>query len=97
MGLNKAIPTNADTHGFNFNLEPVDNAFARGAGREYGRWIDSVTAAGGLRDDNNGTANEPLIASARFPSFNTIIFPLTISVATERNGIQRSSKLFLTW
>lgn len=37
----------------------VDNAFAHVDGREYGRWIDFATSAGGTRNDNNGSANDP--------------------------------------
>ena len=37
----------------------VDNSFVRVDGREYGRWIDFATSAGGTRDANNGAANDP--------------------------------------
>ena len=43
----------------NPDFKPIDNAFGRGTGREYGRWIDFATAAGGTRDANNGGANDP--------------------------------------
>jgi len=43
----------------NPDFKPIDNAFARGKGREYGRWIDFATAASGTRDANNGSAADP--------------------------------------
>lgn len=48
---------------FNNKIEPIDNAFIRGKGREYGRWIDFSTSAGGTRNDNNGAANDPGFAA----------------------------------
>ena len=37
----------------------VDNSFVHVDGREYGRWIDFATSAGGTRNANNGAANDP--------------------------------------
>ncbi len=53
QGFVKTIPS------FNEKIEPVDNAFGQGKGREYGRWIDFATSAGGTRDTDNGTATDP--------------------------------------
>ena len=44
---------------FDSNFKPIDNAFGKLEGREYGRWIDFATAAGGTRDTANGGANDP--------------------------------------
>ncbi len=53
--------------GFNDQFEPIDNAFGRGKGREYSRWIDHINALDASKNRTMGDVEGDLIA---IPSYN---------------------------
>ncbi len=48
--------------GFNYDIEPIDNAFGRGKGREYSRWIDHINALDASKNRTMGDVEGGLIA-----------------------------------